>query len=70
VASPTEKPYNIKHVSRKVKLRLILLFLTALVCQLTVTLYPDIINFPNGRADRKPKQVQKVDQQVQACGHE
>jgi hypothetical protein len=55
MASPTEKPYNIKHVSRKVKLRLILLFLTALVCQLTVTLYPDIINFPNGRADHKPE---------------
>jgi len=70
MASLAEKPYDVEHVSRNVKIRLILLFLKALFCQLTVTLYPDIINFPNGRADHKPEQVQKVDQQVQACGHE
>jgi hypothetical protein len=45
MASLAEKPYDIEHVSRNVKIRLILLFLKALFCQLTVTLYPDFINF-------------------------
>jgi hypothetical protein len=65
-----EKPYDVERVPRNVKIRLIQLFLKGLFCQLRVTLYPDFINFPNGRADHKPEQVQKIDQQVQACGHE
>jgi hypothetical protein len=45
MASRAEKPYDVGHVSMNVKIRLILLFLKALFCQLTVTLYPDFINF-------------------------
>jgi len=70
MASQAEKPYDVGHVSMNVKIRLILLFLKALFCQLTVTLYPDFINFPNGRADHKAEQVQKIDQPVSACGNE
>jgi hypothetical protein len=45
MASQAEKPYDVGPVSRNVKIHLILLFLKALFCQLTVTLYPDFINF-------------------------
>jgi len=48
MASLGEKPYDVKEVSRNVKISLILLFLKTLFCQLTVTLPPDSINFNHG----------------------
>lgn len=60
MASLAEKPYDLAHVSRNVKIHLILLFLKALFCQLTVTLHPDFINFSMAEQTTKQSRFKRL----------